>query len=40
MRQYKIKESLCNLKQAFEDLKDKFAILIETLDEMHLEDDE
>lgn len=33
MKEYKIKEALCNLKQSFDDLKLKFELMIEILDE-------
>ncbi len=37
MKDYKIKEALVNLKQSFDDLKSKFEIMVEVLNEIEEE---
>jgi len=40
MKDYKLKEALCNLKQAFDRLETTFDIMIDILNDMHLEEKE
>ncbi len=40
MKEYKLKEAVCNLTQSFNDMKVKFEILIETLQEIQQEKEE
>ena len=37
IKDYKIKEALVNLKQSFDDLKDKFVIMVDVLNEIEEE---